>query len=82
MTPVQEFHKACRLILSEREKPALNYAVSYAHAGLAMRDAEEARVQCLYILGNITGWRGELANEVRQSLKRLAKPGAWEVADA
>lgn len=47
---------------------ALNYAVAYAKAGLRM-SGEELRVQVLYILGNITHWRGEQAKRIRQNLK-------------
>jgi len=51
----------------------LPYAASYASAGRRMHDAEEQRVQALYILNNITHWRGDLAKRVRASLKEFAK---------
>jgi hypothetical protein len=44
------------------------HAVAYARAGLRMTDREAIRVQVLYILGNMTGWRGEQAALVRTTL--------------
>lgn len=82
MTNVTEFHAACRAILAESNKPALNYAVGYARAGLEMTDPEAIRVQCLYILNNITGWRGEAAKATRGAFKRLATRAAWEKVEA
>ena len=48
------------------------YARAYAEAGIAQcmtRDAIE--VQALYILNNLSGWRGEEAKLVRAGLKDL-----------
>lgn len=82
MTNITEFQAACRAILAESNKPALNYAVGYARAGLEMTDPEEIRVQCLYILNNITGWRGEAAKETRGTFKWLATSAAWKEVEA
>jgi len=65
---ILSFDDCCRAIVRNADKPALNYAVNYAKAGIGMR-GEEARVQALYILGNITTWRGDDAKQVRASLK-------------
>ena len=46
------------------------YAKAYAKAGIDMT-GHEAYVQALYILNNITHWRGELAREVRTTLKSM-----------
>ena len=49
------------------------YAKAYAQAGLRMTDREEIRVQALYILSNMTGWRGEQATLVRTTLRLFTK---------
>lgn len=77
---VEEFHSACQGVLHERASPALNYAVGYARAGLSMTDPHEVQVQCLYILNNITHWRGPTAKRCRETFKRLAKPASWKEA--
>lgn len=77
---VEEFHSACQSILHESKSPALNYAVGYARAGLSMTDPREVQVQCLYILNNITHWRGTTAKRSRETFKRLAKPAIWTQA--
>lgn len=76
--PLFEFHAACREIMVCRGNPALNYAVGYAQAGLALTDAEECQVQCLYIKENIRGWRGPIAEAARTTFRRLSLPSAWE----
>lgn len=35
----------------------------------------EAHTQALYVLGNMTRWRGPMASRVRNDLKRIAKAG-------
>lgn len=51
------------------------YAVNYAKYGLTIPDdkVEELRVQCLYVLANISYWRGQLAREVRARLKAFTQ---------
>lgn len=66
------FDDCCRAIVRNRNEKALNYAVNYARAGIGMT-GEEARVQALYILGNITHWRGDEAKAVRAALKKFSK---------
>ncbi len=68
MSPQQ----ACKKITENSNEPSLNYAVNYALFGMHMVDGEELRVQCLYILNNISRWRGDLAKEVRATLKAYA----------
>lgn len=77
---VSDFHAACRDIIVCASNHAVNYAVSYARAGLQMTEWPEITVQCLYILNNITGWRGPIATTARNTFKRLAKAKAWELA--
>jgi len=61
-------HAALRDIVNNRTEKSLNWAVNYAQAGLEMT-GEELRVQCLYVLNNMTHWRGGLAKQVRTTLK-------------
>jgi len=49
------------------------YAHAYIDAGLSMNNPEELRVQILYILNNLSGWRGDEARTVKAALKKLAK---------
>ena len=71
--------EAMKMIVDNKETPALNYAVNYAIAGLSMaEDSEDFRVQCLYVVNNISNWRStkafsipkEQIKEARQALKR------------
>lgn len=72
ITPHMSFASCCDAIIADANNPALNWAVNYAKAGRNMT-GEEARVQALYILGNITHWRGDKAREVRAALKIIGK---------
>ena len=64
------FKEACATTLNRCNN---EYAKSYAKAGMHMDDCEEVRVQALYILNNITHWRGDDAEACRQTFKRYAK---------
>ena len=64
--------QCCEAILQSAHEKALNYAVNYARHGLSC-EGPEARVQALYILNNMTRWRGPMAKAVRQSLKTIAQ---------
>lgn len=76
-TPSERYKAACHAVMKAAwEKPnhsGLQYAASYAKAGLALMDVESMKVQCLYILSNIGAWRGEEAKAVRAELKELSK---------
>jgi len=73
--------EALQLIVDNAENPALNYAINYARYGLGITDPEELRVQCLYVLNNIGGWRAnkkfavtkEQIAEARAAIKETAK---------
>lgn len=74
------FEEACQAIVDAGNDPKqvqqVNYAVNYASAGIHLihKDDERGRkVQALYILGNITRWRGDKAKEVRAFLKAFSK---------
>ena len=73
---------AMRLVVANKEMKALNYAVNYALAGLDMvEDSHEFRVQCLYLVGNLSSWRAtqsssvtkEEIKEARQVLKTVGQ---------
>lgn len=70
---IDKFHIACHDIIDNADQKALNYAVNYAKYGLEIEELADAKVQALYILNNITRWRGDLAKEVRATLKEVAK---------
>ena len=78
-TSVQYFRHACMNILDCQENMAVNYAVNRAKQGLALTDNsttdEELRTRALYILTNITHWRGPVATETRSILKKISKGG-------
>ena len=65
-------HKLAVWFYSNEKSNALNYAIEYAKAGQIML-GDELRVQCLYVLNNITHWRGEDAREVRKTLKDFTR---------
>ena len=72
MVTEKEVKEALQKIIDNRQAKALNYAVNYAQEGLLLT-GEALRVQCLYILGNMTSWRGEDAKKVRKTLKAFVK---------
>lgn len=63
------FDDCCYAIMRafESNPRPLNYAINYAIAGVGMTGKEQ-QVQALYILNNITHWRGREATEVRAAL--------------
>ena len=67
------FHEACRSIVAHQGVRSLNYAIAYAKHGLTVSDPHEQRVQALYILNNMTHWRGDIAKRVREALKAASK---------
>lgn len=66
--------EAIQTILSDKRAypTSLNYAVDYCKAGLGMT-GEELRVQCLYILNNISHWKHPEGKEVRRVLKEFSR---------
>jgi hypothetical protein len=60
-------------IVENRKEKSLNWAVEYARYGMGLPDGHELKVQCLYVLNNISRWRGEVAKEVRETLKAYSK---------
>ena len=70
----KEAQEAMATIVANRDQKAVNWAVNYAQVGMDMT-GEELRVQCLYVLNNISHWRGEEATAVRNILKAYTKQG-------
>ena len=70
---LKEFHKACQSIVDNQELEVLNWAVNYAKHGLTVTSLYEAKIQAIYILGNTSYWRGELAKEIRAILKKITR---------
>ncbi len=69
MKPTDEqVHEALQIIVDNSTAKALNYAVNYADVGRRM-SGKTLRIQCLYVLNNMTHWRGEDATKVRQVLR-------------
>jgi hypothetical protein len=66
-------HAALRAIVDNANEKSFNWAIRYAQHGLSLPESDELRVQCLYILNNITRWRGELAKTVRETLQAYTK---------
>jgi hypothetical protein len=62
------FHEMCKAVINECPEA---YAKAYANAGLLFGDEDvEAQLdQALYIMGNITYWRGPTAKIIRAELK-------------
>lgn len=67
-----EVRQAMKDIVANRHEKALNYAVNYANSGSIMT-GYELYVQVLYVLNNISRWRGDLAKQVRGTLKQYVK---------
>ena len=72
-TPKPQDHEvadAIRDILEDEKSynTSLNYAVNYCRAALRY-SGDELRVQCLYILNNISHWRHPDAKRIRGVLK-------------
>ena len=68
-----QVYDAFRAIIKNQDSPALNYAVNYAKAGLKIYNDHTLKVQVLYVLNNITHWRGDEAKAVRATLKSFSK---------
>ena len=68
----QEVYTALQSIVNNAQERSLNWAVNYAKVGLGL-SGDNLRVQCLYVLGNMTRWRGEEAKKVRNTLKEFTK---------
>lgn len=71
-----EVKEAIETILSDKKSynKSLDHAVNYCRYALSLK-GEELRVQCLYILNNISYWRHPEAAKVRKVLKSFVSRG-------
>ncbi len=67
-----EVRQSMKDIVANSHEKALNYAVHYAVVGELMT-GHELYVQVLYVLGNMSRWRGDKAREIRGMFKRYVK---------
>ena len=74
--------EALQMIVDDCECPALNWTVNYAKYALTLDEySEELKLQCLYIIGNISKWRAgktskftkEQIKQCRDIIKKFAK---------
>ena len=70
MSSPVSFNVICRTVLVSSKTN--EYAKAYAAAGLGMTNPEEIRVQALYLLSNLSHWRGPEAKATKASLKLFA----------
>lgn len=64
--------RVCRAAKSAKPGSLIHYAATYASAGRHMTDRREIRVQALYILSNLSHWRGDEARTVKAVFKQFA----------
>jgi predicted secreted hydrolase len=64
-----QVYRALGLIVENQKEKSLNWCVDYAKYGLTIDDDHELKTQCLYVLNNMTHWRGPVAFQVRSTLK-------------
>ena len=67
-----EVRQKLRVIVANKHEKALNYVINYARSGMHMT-GHELYVQVVYVLNNMSRWRGDLAKEVRGTLKQYVK---------
>ena len=67
-----DVHAALACIVMNADVKALNYAVNYARIGMILT-GHDLEVQVLYVLNNISYWRGDDAKSVRKVLKAFVK---------
>ena len=69
--------EALKLIIENQDNPALNYAINYAKIALLMCEddynSEELRVQLLYLLSNLSGWRANKKFSITKEQIKLVK---------
>jgi len=66
---MDKFYRACNLIIKYCPN---EYAKAYARAGLTI-GIDDIETQKLYILSNLSHWRGETATEVKSLLKEVGE---------
>ena len=73
MQEIIEFKAICDKIIKIKTKKnsLVNYAKTYAEAGLSLNSYESVFAQILYIRSNLQYWRGQEARETKESLKQI-----------
>ncbi|QGZ14307.1 hypothetical protein PP940_gp027 [Rhizobium phage RL2RES] len=73
---MEEWNEACQAVVKKAQSSLpgtlIQYGAAYAQRGYMMY-GEERRVQALYILNNLSGWRGEEAKKTKEVFKRASK---------
>lgn len=59
-----------KTILRQEPKGLMPYAQTYAKAGIGMK-GRVLKVQIVYVLCNLGGWKGEEARETKKKLKKI-----------
>jgi hypothetical protein len=73
-TVYDAFRAVIRAAREAKPGALIRYAATYANAGLGMAEGtEELRVQCLYVDGNLSAWRGEQAKQAKDIIRKAAK---------
>lgn len=70
------WEQACKAVVNAAKRSQganIKFAAAYADVGRGMTSEVSRRTQALYILSNLSGWRGEEAKEVREFFKGVAK---------
>lgn len=71
------FHEACQRVIraakNARPDALIQYAAAYASEGMRMREMDQIKVQALYIISNLSAWRGDEARIVKETLKGFTK---------
>lgn len=74
---LRRFWDACKAVNQAAiDRPGnsnLQYAASYARAGLKMTGIEEIQTQALYIYADCNYWRGKESQETKKVLKEFMK---------
>lgn len=66
MSEALTFRAICTLILQSPTSPE---AKAYARAGRVMTDPDAIESQALYLLSNLSTWRGEQARQAKTALR-------------
>lgn len=75
----QKVHELLEVVMKQeytrgKTSRLIQYAQTYARKAITDKmTGEELRVQILYILGNLSRWRGKEARETKARLNKLVK---------
>jgi len=73
--------EAISLILENQHEPALNWAINYAIEAQNMdENSNDFRVQCIYIVNNISKWRAKKGHD--NSMKAKIKEARAALKEA